>query len=267
MIFTFVTYNIWFDNYLMRQRMKQIIQIFKNEQPDIICLQEVTPNSLQILMDSLFIVDNYYFSLTEMTQCYDTLILVNNTKFNVINTNIYDFGESGHSMMGRGYHHMEIEFKFGDEHLNIVTSHLESEFKKDAKNKLYQYKYILDKFKNTENVVFAGDLNIPNYQSGYYDKIAKNMKWFDSWIEMSKTIPKDYAEDIRWTYDCNKNSHRGGSRKNNHSRLDRVLYKNAKFTISAMQLIGTDKSVHDYEQDKHHHPSDHFGLLCDFQMV
>ncbi len=64
MIFTFITYNIWFDKYLMRQRMKQIIQIFKNEQPDIICLQEITPNSLQILMDSLFIVDNYYFSLT-----------------------------------------------------------------------------------------------------------------------------------------------------------------------------------------------------------
>ncbi len=28
-----------------------------------------------------------------MTQGYDTLILVNNTKFNVINTKIYDFGE------------------------------------------------------------------------------------------------------------------------------------------------------------------------------
>lgn len=39
---SFITYNVWCDNHNFQERCKELIKLFKQYNPDIICLQEVS---------------------------------------------------------------------------------------------------------------------------------------------------------------------------------------------------------------------------------
>ncbi len=57
-----VTYNIWFSLWRRNQRMKRLCEMWEALQPDVICLQEVTPITLQIILQQKWVREQYCVS-------------------------------------------------------------------------------------------------------------------------------------------------------------------------------------------------------------
>jgi tyrosyl-DNA phosphodiesterase 2 len=200
-----LTYNIWFDNYHMVNRIKYICEIIIKLRPDFISLQEITLPIFTILKHKL---DKYYhFSISfEMVhENYGTVIL---SKYPIIQHIVMKLPKT---YMNRKYHH--ITAMKGDKLIKIVAIHLESDFKTDLKYK--QLAEIFNKITEKEDVFIMGDTN----------------------MEQHIMLP-DYLEDIEtdYTYDSMKNTNIRGKYR---SRLDRV-FLNKRWKIVKKKLIGTE---------------------------
>ncbi|KAN0011757.1 hypothetical protein ACTFIU_007324 [Dictyostelium citrinum] len=61
-ILTFLTFNVWFDSYLWKQRANRLFKTIESKNPDVICLQEVTPMFLDYLKDQKWVRERYCIS-------------------------------------------------------------------------------------------------------------------------------------------------------------------------------------------------------------
>ncbi|KYQ92607.1 hypothetical protein DLAC_06601 [Tieghemostelium lacteum] len=59
---SFITYNVWFDSFLWKERANELFKILSHYQPDIICLQEVTPTFLDYIKDQVWLRNSYCIS-------------------------------------------------------------------------------------------------------------------------------------------------------------------------------------------------------------
>lgn len=76
-----ISYNVWFDKYYFVERFQAQMKLFQKWQAHVICLQEVTPNYVQLLAQDGYICDNFYMTVNPYNatdvQPYGVLILVN----------------------------------------------------------------------------------------------------------------------------------------------------------------------------------------------
>jgi hypothetical protein len=153
----FVTWNIFSSkDFYLNERYKEILKTLKLFLPDIICLQEVTNNFLDILLNEIWLKENnYYIIITRnILDNYRELILIKNIRPRAYS--IYSFNSS-----------KEKEYI-------IVRFGLNSKITIDIIN-LYLYKfneeleYLFNKM-NTQNYMIIGDFNF-----GDYDLIEENI--------------------------------------------------------------------------------------------
>ena len=122
--------NLWFSEYLRKERTLIFINYVLENQPDIICLQEVIAPVLAYIYHSL--KDAYPHIHTSVEeQGYGLAIISKNPIENRKNLSFKG------SRMGRGV----IYGKVND--CMIATTHLESEFRKENKFKIDQFKNLL----------------------------------------------------------------------------------------------------------------------------
>lgn len=258
-----LSYNVWFaEDIELRIRMRAIGDIIQLHTPDVICLQEVTPDIYAIFQRSNW-WKSYKCSLSfekAITRPYFCMQL---TKLPVKSFNCKQFS---YSAMGRELCITEVSLQENNTPLVIATTHLESPCpgppKWDqmySKERVKQANEAVDFLKSNPNVIFCGDMNWDDKLDGEFPLPDG---WNDAWTELN---PKE----IGWTYDTKSNPMLTANRKL-QKRLDRFLICLRDLKAESVVMVGTEPipEVTYLKQKKGGKelelpvlPSDHFGLL------
>ncbi|PWA49291.1 endonuclease/exonuclease/phosphatase family protein [Artemisia annua] len=257
-----LSYNVWFaEDIELRIRMRAIGDIIQLHSPDVICLQEVTPDIYAIFQRTNW-WKSYKCSLSldkAMTRAYFCMQL---SKLPVKSFGCKQFS---YSAMGRELCIAEVSTQ-GDTPLVVATSHLESPCpgppKWDqmySKERVKQANEAVDFLKKNPNAIFCGDMNWDDKLDGEFPLPDG---WIDAWTELK---PKE----IGWTYDTKANPMLSANRKL-QKRLDRFLISLRDFKAESIDMVGTKRIPEvTYMKAKKGKPdlelpvlpSDHFGLL------
>lgn len=225
---SFITWNIWFDELLRKERTKKIMEECLNHSPDFVAFQEVTSET-SFIINSL--KKDYHIIGYPLRQVYDTLIL---SKYACVDWRRY---ELPYSQMGRNL--LIGEFNCNDKNISVGTFHLESVFNNNIV-KMNQLEYIKS---ITNNVVLMGDTNF------VVDEPVLGL------VDVFEKIHQPLA--FKYTY-CGANNS-NIRRKSYKSRLDRIYLKNIDCKVSSFFFLGEKPDV--YSNGKVICPSDHFGIF------
>eukprot|EP01023_Acetabularia_acetabulum_P026651 TRINITY_DN2527_c0_g1_i5.p1 TRINITY_DN2527_c0_g1~~TRINITY_DN2527_c0_g1_i5.p1 ORF type:complete len:348 (-),score=44.25 TRINITY_DN2527_c0_g1_i5:343-1386(-) len=261
--FSVLSYNIWFDPVCFNQRMAAIIDIIKEENlPDVIMLQEVTHQSYQIFSSQAVLKKNYRISQASRNMPYFTVLMcrVDTVAKNGKPFQIIPFQNSH---MGRDVKFMDCEVC--NEKFRFATSHLESPIPGNQYTTARQQQFT-QAIQNLDQpgivVVYGGDMNWDDKRDGEM-KIPEH--WQDSWTATHPGNPGP-------TYDGVNNGMLSNRMK---SRLDRIVFKLPKFKVKEAKLVG-NKEIKGLTYEKQRkggkitlpvYPSDHFGLLVEFERM
>jgi len=257
-----ITWNIWFDPINIIERTHTIIKIIKSEQPDFVCLQEVTCETLALLRKQLR--DYHLFEVFSKSGCgYGVCILSHNSKVVVIDELSHPYP---YTMMNRQLLHCRAFIKRFAFSVDILTTHLESCYQSKEIRSL-QFETVKEQFNyETNALIFLGDLNISHYEP-LLNKI-KATPLQDAWTTLG------CKEEHKWTCDGRTNPNLSGKW---HFRFDRIYYlsnnsksnstnnsnNQRKLIPSQMKLLGKDKTSETIPNP----PSDHYGVLVDFMVT
>jgi tyrosyl-DNA phosphodiesterase 2 len=238
---SFITYNVWFENFNWDNRLKALLEIFEKYSPDFICLQEVTAGFLEYIMSQTHIQKNYYIS-GNFNKGYDVIIL---SKYQTIFYTI-DFP----SNMGRNLLLTTLQLNDKEE-IVIATSHFES-----LQNEKYRKIQLVKTFEVLNSYSYSflmGDFN------------------FDpSWKEQENIDP-NFVDS--WKLHCEGNNIEESSGftmpANNYFsawRPDRILFTpKESIKLNKFEIIGKDKIEKNTDEfGSVETPSDHYGLYGKF---
>ena len=250
--FTIMTYNVWFEEKYIQERTEKIIETIKLYEPDVICFQELTERSYEYLENKL--TDIYYIFQIFMSEKnpYGCGIGCKRSSVEIIQQPYYyDYNNTKMSRRLIG-----CEVKIRGKHFHILNTHLESLPMNDHLRSL-QFNTIKQVITPLSNVILCGDFNIIRDDEQINSKIA-NSKLYDSWIQIG------CPSRICYTYNHKKNSNIKGKYQN---RLDRIYYSvndesDFNLEVKRMALTGLSKINNDIPIQ----PSDHFGLLAEFEI-
>jgi endonuclease/exonuclease/phosphatase family metal-dependent hydrolase len=240
-----LSYNIWFSNDLIDERYNALLDLIKEENPDVICLQETTMYIFNKLITDL---DTYkYFYPLVLTQAYDCIII---SRFNIEWSITMPYT---YTTMGRKLICIEIKDEKKKSYI-IANSHFESEFKAPVdgilqnKNKLYQYQFaceFLNSIGDKMPVIMCADSNVQSYEEEKYF-----CEWNDAYIINGKDREQEY------TYDYTSNEYLYERKIHYRGRVDRIMYNNNVKLKSYKLIKKTEKRIE---------ISDHHGILVEFE--
>lgn len=158
-----VTWNVWFDDFFMKERFCSIVEIILRRSPDVVCLQEVVPLFADTLKKSVIIGSLYDISANHVKP-YGNLILTRKDLYATFSEISLD------SMMGRSLLLAELRpmacpdsgdpqaWKAGV----VGTVHLESLNSRSVRRKqLVVCNKVLSSY---QNAVLCGDFNFDDLQ-------------------------------------------------------------------------------------------------------
>lgn len=219
--------NLWFSEYLRKERTLIFVNYVLENQPDIICLQEVIAPVLAYIYQS--IKDVYPHVHTSVEDYGYGLAII--SKLPIENRKNLNFKET---RMNRGILYGRVKDCI------IATTHLESEFRKVNKCKIEQFNKMMELLTNFDKVIIVGDTNLTKNDESSID--IKDFK--DVYLEY------DNSKEKLYTYDGKENP----IIKNKiRSRVDRMFIKGAK----------TCKS---FNLEKDVIMSDHYALLGEIDL-
>ena len=260
-----MSYNIWFDETEREQRLLSLIDTIKQNDPDIICLQEVIPDIAKILIKRLRNIYKFVYPDT-IEQSYGCMIF---SRYKIIKCEQCEYIKT---CMGRKLYYIVIEYNMmvkddtceenqyivSRQNLVIGTSHFESEFKRFNDIKTGQYiqarKILNDLYSTHGPIIFCSDTNILPHEEKYF--ITDDKNWSDAWQE------NGCDSSIEYTYDTklNLNLKNRNIQKEIRSRIDRIIYRgNSVLNPLSYKLIKGEPDLIE--------PSDHFGIMAEFELV
>lgn len=257
-----LSYNVWFaEDIELRIRMRAIGDIIQLHSPNVICLQEVTPDIYAILQRSEW-WKSYKCSLSFDTAITRPYFCIQLSKLPVKS---YSCKQFSYSAMGRELCIAEVSVP-GDTPLVVATTHLESPSpgppKWDqmySKERVKQANEAVDFLEKHPNAIFCGDMNWDDKLDGEFPTPDG---WIDAWTELK---PKETG----WTYDTKANVMLSANRKL-QKRLDRFLVGLRDFRVEGITMVGTEPipgvtylkvKKGGKELELPVLPSDHFGLI------
>ncbi|CAO2823647.1 unnamed protein product [Amaranthus hypochondriacus] len=260
-----LSYNVWFAEDLeVHRRMQAIGDLIQLHAPDVICLQEITPNIYNILQNSTW-WKKYRCSVSYERATSEVYFCMQLTKLPVKSFRCEQFSLT---RMGRELCVAEMKV-YENKSLVVATSHLESPSpgpptwdQMNSKERVNQAKEAVNFLKRFPNVVFCGDMNWDDKLDGQFP-CAEG--WFDAWEKLRPT-------EIGYTYDTKSNKMLTGNRSL-RKRLDRFICCLTDFEVCNIDMIGTEEIPNlTYSKTRKIKnkiqeltcpvlPSDHFGLL------
>ncbi|CAM8996355.1 unnamed protein product [Rhodiola kirilowii] len=260
-----MSYNVWFREDLeVHARMRAIGDLIELHSPDIICLQEVTPDIYELFRSHKW-WKGYSCSLTDSEAQLRGYFCMQLSKLPATTFSIRPFGFSA---MGRELCVANAKTQTGQS-LVVATSHLESPCpgppKWDqmfSKERVQQAKEVINFLTNYPNAIFCGDMNWDDKLDGSF---PIHEGWIDAWTELK-------PGENGWTYDTKSNKMLSGNRTL-QKRLDRFLCCFRDFKILDISMIGMEALPElSYVKEKKVKsemkrivlpvlPSDHYGLL------
>jgi len=269
-ILTFITFNVWFDQYFWKERANHLFKIIKEKSPDIVCLQEVTPVFLDYLCSQLWVKENYCISDNgnlDTVYPYGVVVLF---KFKTMFLESMCICPLPSTKQSRKTLCCTFKYKYNKNKSTIIslaTAHFES-LDINWDSRVRQFNYISDHLdnSNSNHMFILGDFNFgSNYTEN--DEIMKRC-FNDLWCQFNNT------DDNGYTYIKKKN------------RVDRILFKSSNninnnsssssdhSTLMPYQisLIGGEpipinehsRSLENLSIDELIYPSDHYGLYGKF---
>ena len=160
-LLTVMTWNMWFDKKNRAQRTETLLNEVRCYDPDIVALQEVVPESLEIIIAKM--QPTYYIigvNPSGFPAGYDTLIL---SKFPPIEWDRYYLPKT---KMGRNL--LLATLQTQTRQITVGTFHLESVFfpktkeAEDLKESQLKYIYAISPM----NSILMGDTNLPLFERG-----------------------------------------------------------------------------------------------------
>ncbi|XP_011046949.1 PREDICTED: tyrosyl-DNA phosphodiesterase 2 isoform X9 [Populus euphratica] len=251
-------------NLEMHGRMEALGELIQLHSPDVICLQEVTPDIYDIFQQSSW-WKAYQCSVSSEIASSRGYFCMQLSKLPVKSFSTKPFMNS---IMGRELCIAELEVP-GKKSLVVATSHLESPCpappKWDqmfSKERVDQAKEAINLLKKNSNVIFCGDMNWDDKLDGQFPFPDG---WVDAWVELK-------PGDNGWTYDTKSNQMLSGNFPL-QKRLDRFICGLRDFKISKIDMIGKEAIPGlSYIKEKKVRrevkmlelpvlPSDHYGVL------
>lgn len=232
-----VTYNLWFKEAGLAERMSAVVEILRSCDPDIVALQEVTEPVLGVLMGS-FDVGLWEVLLQTPREWYFTALLVRSS----IGIRSESCAQFDVTNMARGLQQAVVDVPdFGS--LCVATSHLESPQPGVAatvtRHQQRQQAFDMITLADRRQAVWLGDMNWMEADGA----LALPGGWVDAWQELRPGEPGS-------TYHANH-----GRAFAKVCRFDRVLTHGLR-PVTIFR-VGTEKL-----EDSVHYPSDHYGLFC-----
>ena len=287
---TVMTWNVWFDETHVAERMKSIAAITAKHSVDVLLLQELTDSLLQTLGPELK-NRGYTLHLQQQRGSYFVGIAIRATTditITTIGTKTFDDSNQGRGLL---FAVLKLPSNMGNSEIMVSTSHLESYVKEMAdKNSAIRANQLqlVERFckafvankPSITSVIFGGDCNWDDYKIKSSKRTLSDRKmsevlteWSDAWLNSSR----DEHKEPGYTYDPKTNPMLGlkGSLRR---RFDRILFDKKslmqpfKVEVVGMPII-TDcfrqkfnPFTHKYSDEKF--PvvaSDHFPFLTIFQ--
>jgi len=253
----------------MRFRYLCILNIIKDHEPDVVCLQEVVSQFVDVLVNNEFIKEKYFIMLPRFHNGYGTFIL---SKLQFV-YQIHGF----ESYMDRNL--LVGIFKINNELIGAGNVHLESLNSIDLRYSQMQvsHKYL----EHFSTVLYMGDFNFcsdKNYNliMTRRDLIRKgkdkneaqmspnepleNINFINIFNDYIDIWPHLHNNDPGYTYNSEVNKM---LMKYEEMRYDRIAIKSETWEPISIDLVG-NSSVKEFQVDGESYfvyPSDHFGLI------
>lgn len=234
-----LTWNVWFGGHMWPERTIALIDELARRRPDVIALQEVTPELLAMLHEVPWLARDYSFSDDALVQGYDVVVL---SRQPVRTWSRLDLPTT----MGRNLRICELA-----NGLIVATVHLES-MKESVAARAEQLRIALPHLAALgDDVVLVGDMNFK--PDDEVESAALDPSFVDVW-------PALHPDDPGYTADSLLNQMRfalkpAASRK----RIDRVFARVRSWQPTAIELVGTQPI-----DIAGTFTSDHFGLAASF---
>lgn len=239
-----LTFNVWFDEVYFEERSRALVDLLKEKDPDIICLQEMTPRLLNYLKERKWIRNNFYLSDcdSKTVNPYGVVILSR------IAPSVFSIHRLP-TKMARKFLVCECEIR--GEKLAIATVHLESLQHSNARE--LQLEIIFSLLSQYSSVLFMGDFNFYNEEEEEF----LDATYIDIWPVVHPTL---------FGFTCVS--------KKREARLDRMLVRSNCFQPLEIELIGKDglpgleltPSLHETFLQGQVRISDHLGLFGHFSL-
>ncbi|XP_053322719.1 tyrosyl-DNA phosphodiesterase 2 [Spea bombifrons] len=248
--FSFLTWNIdGLDESNLQERARGVCSYLALYSPDIVFLQEVIPPYYEYLKKRAV----SYQIIPGSEDGYFTAIMLKKSRVKLISQEIVSFPNT---CMMRNL--LIANVNLCGSHICLMTSHLEST-KDHTKERLDQLRVVLKKILDappSATVIFGGDTNLRDSEVAKIGGLPSNI--VDVWEFLGK------PEHCRYTWDTKVNNNLR-ARYTCRLRFDRILYRTAndgsQVIPQSLDLVGLEKL------DCGRYPSDHWGLLCDFQVI
>ncbi|XP_075826130.1 tyrosyl-DNA phosphodiesterase 2-like [Microtus pennsylvanicus] len=247
-IISFITWNIdGLDRNNLPERARGVYSSLALYSPDVVFLQEVIPLYCAYLKKRA----RGYKIITGNEEGYFTAILLKKGRVKFKSQEIVPFPNT---KMMRNL--LSVNVSVGGNEFCLMTSHLESTGKYSAE-RMSQLKTVFQKMQEvpeSTTVVFAGDTNLRDREVIKCGGLPANV--FDVWEFLGK--PKH----CQYTWDTRINTNLGIPYACKH-RFDRIFFRaeEGRLIPKSLDLIGLEKL------DCGRFPSDHWGLLCNLNVV
>jgi tyrosyl-DNA phosphodiesterase 2 len=236
---TILTWNVYFGGHMFEERRDGLFAELRRRRPEVILLQEVTPELLDALAREPWVQRDYELS-----------------------------DRDGHSLEGygvlllsrlplRGVSWRELPTEMGrqlligklDNGLAVATVHLEST---DAggPDRIRQLGLIQPVLSALPDVVFAGDMN---FTPDAVENQLLDPDLLDLW-------PALHPDDPGYTVDGERNLMRRQLRSASRKRIDRIFLRSRRWRARRIELVGTAPIDVDGT-----FVSDHFGLEAELE--
>lgn len=250
---TALSYNVWFNDAYARERTLKIISIIREQMPDLIGLQELTKDTFELVDSRLSPFYQIFQAFISEGNPYGTCIMCKRDTVRIVegedNPYYYDYSNTE---MSRRIIGCEVEFtNFVAPHFHVLTTHLESLPENDTFRNS-QFEIVKKVIKPLKNCILLGDFGIWNSNEQLEQNI-NNSKLNDAWIKMGCPYK------VKYSYNAKKNQNIKGR---DQFRFDRVLYHSHLIKPKLLGLVGRNNVSNTVPLP----PSNHFGLLVDFQI-
>ncbi|NWR87861.1 TYDP2 phosphodiesterase, partial [Furnarius figulus] len=248
--FSLITWNIdGLDLGNLNERARGVCTYLALYNPDVVFLQEVIPPHLSLLQMK---ADSYTIIPGDI-EGYFTVIMLKKSRVKLLKHEIIPFPTTA---MKRNLLVVHVSISGND--VCLMTSHLEST-KNHSTERMRQLQIVLNKMqKESESttVIFGGDTNLRASEVTKLGELPKNIT--DIWEFLGK------PQHCRYTWDTHSNTNLNAQYKCK-MRFDRVYFRPAvdggHIKPRSMDLIGLEKL------DCGRFPSDHWGILCNFDVI
>ncbi|KAF5925098.1 tyrosyl-DNA phosphodiesterase 2 [Diceros bicornis minor] len=249
-MFSFITWNVdGLDSNNLQERAQGVCSYLSLYSPDVIFLQEVIPPYCSYLKKKA----SSYEIVTGNEEGYFTAIMLKKSRVKFKSQEIIPFPNT---KMMRNL--LCVHVNVSGNELCLMTSHLEST-RGHAKERINQLKMVLKKIQEapeSATIIFAGDTNLRDQEVTKCGGLPNNI--LDVWEFLGK--PKH----CQYTWDTQMNSNLGIP-ATCKLRFDRIFFRAAAegghVIPRSLDLLGLEKL------DCGRFPSDHWGLLCNLDVI